>query len=457
MPDETRGLRAARPVVAVLGLAVAVLTAGCDEAAPRTVVRGTLTAIEGGTVPEGVVRLHRPEEIEPLAEAAAGEDGRFEITTDLSGAMVARFGGEGRTSLTVPLLPDGRSELEVTVELGRDRSGRVAFTRPDSKQARLAILVGAVESASSAGLTPADEEEDALLRSVLRLRELQRAARDSSLTPALARRALEEIPPDWPLWPFLPDRLELIAYAVERGRGSESMPRRVWDDPDLFDLYMEYLERAAISHRGTSVPPAALYHRMRGAFLADRDSEAHRYLIALLNGHPDSPWAERAKRLPDPYAAIAPGKPMPDYRLDSLDDPGRPYTRERMLGRVYLMDFWATWCAPCIEEMENLHAVYERYQGRGFEILSVNTGEALDLIEKFREMNWPMPWSHAWLPWPSEEAERFELPGIPRTILVGRDGTILEARHGVLGSELERMVRRALEGMRTDEAQPERR
>jgi len=404
--------------VAVLGLVAAVLTAGCGEAAPHTVVRGTLAAIDGGTVPGGVVGLYRPEAMLPLAEAAAGRDGRFEITTDLAGAMVARFGGEGRTSLAVPLLPDGKSELEVTVELAPDRSGRVTFARPDSKHARLALLVGAADSASSADLTPAEEEEDALLRSVLRLRELQRAARDSSLTPALARRALEEIPPDWPLWPFLTDRLELMAYAVERGRGSESMPGRVWDDPDLFDLYMDYLEHAAIAHRGTSVPAAALYHRMRGAFLADRDAEANRYLVALLNAHPNSRWAERAKRRPDPYAAIVPGNPMPDYRLDSLDDPGRPYTRERMLGRVYLMDFWASWCIPCVEEMENLHAVYERYQGQGFEILSVNTGEALDRIAKFREESWPMPWLHAWLEWPSEEAKRFELPGIPRTILV---------------------------------------
>ncbi len=146
---------------------------------------------------------------------------------------------------------------------------------------------------------------------------------------------------------------------------------------------------------------------------------------------------------------MLPGRPLPEFTLASLDRSGTPtgdsVTAETMRGRVYLIDFWATWCVPCIAEMENLHDTYERYREAGFDILSVNMGEDPAVVERFRDEQWPMPWKHARLEWSDDRVQRFEVPGLPRTILVDPDGVVLESRLGIMGSDLPFSVGQALD------------
>jgi hypothetical protein len=98
--------------------------------------------------------------------------------------------------------------------------------------------------------------------------------------------------------------------------------------------------------------------------------------------------------------------------------------------------------------MPNLHAAYERYNGRGFQILSVALGETRAAIDRFREVKWPMPWLHALHGWDDEAIAPFEVWSIPRAILVDRNGRILGADTDIQGEGLQEMLARVMDESR---------
>jgi thiol-disulfide isomerase/thioredoxin len=66
---------------------------------------------------------------------------------------------------------------------------------------------------------------------------------------------------------------------------------------------------------------------------------------------------------------------------------GQPFDWSAYQGKVVLVDFWATWCEPCREEMGNISQVYEKYRDAGFEVVGVNLDEDQDVLSQFQEQN----------------------------------------------------------------------
>ncbi len=153
--------------------------------------------------------------------------------------------------------------------------------------------------------------------------------------------------------------------------------------------------------------------------------------------------------VPHPRAApLAAGQPVPAFSLAALDQPGHSYGNHSLLGKTYLIDFWATWCGPCLAEMPHLHQSHEKYKSRNFEILSVSFDRKPADAAKFRQDRWKMPWLHAYAPggFANETARRFQVTGIPSAVLVDPQGRVL-ARGGALrGANLDRTLARALGG-----------
>ncbi len=139
---------------------------------------------------------------------------------------------------------------------------------------------------------------------------------------------------------------------------------------------------------------------------------------------------------------IVVGAELPDFALTSLENSEDTYTRQDLAGKVYLVDFWATWCLPCVAELPNLHQAYESYSDDGFEILSVAMGDRRETIDELRQTQWPMPWLHAFEPLDSEVAELFELFGVPKAILVDSSNTIVGVDEDVRGEKLQEVLAR---------------
>ena len=127
-------------------------------------------------------------------------------------------------------------------------------------------------------------------------------------------------------------------------------------------------------------------------------------------------------------APLAVGQPTPAFSVPSVDDPTRLITNRDLEGCIVLIDFWATWCGPCIGEMVFLHEAKERFSKAGFDILSISLDGLNESVRDFRAIKGrAMPWLHgiALDSAGDRVLVRFDVRTIPRAVLVDRDGTIL--------------------------------
>jgi len=115
-------------------------------------------------------------------------------------------------------------------------------------------------------------------------------------------------------------------------------------------------------------------------------------------------------------------------------------------GKVLLIDFWATWCGPCMKELPNVLAAYEEYHTQGFEILGVSLDRENDLEKlkstiKDQNMNWRHIFDGKY--WQAEIAVLHDIQSIPATILIGKDGKVVGLN--LRGDKLGPAIKEALE------------
>lgn len=144
--------------------------------------------------------------------------------------------------------------------------------------------------------------------------------------------------------------------------------------------------------------------------------------------------------------AVRLGSPAPDFTL--VDLAGELHALSDHLGQVVLINFWTTWCPPCIEETPALQAAYDRYRENGFVVLGINWTEVDDReqIEPFiQELELTFPILLDSDSYVSEDL--YQLLGLPTSIFVGRDGVVREVFIGALQLEnLASKIQSMLEG-----------
>jgi thiol-disulfide isomerase/thioredoxin len=140
------------------------------------------------------------------------------------------------------------------------------------------------------------------------------------------------------------------------------------------------------------------------------------------------------------------GVQIPDFAFKGLDDSTIVYSKGSMKGKVYLLDFWATWCLPCIGEIPFIKKAYEKFRSKGLRIISVSLDAQRESPLKFRKLNMSMPWEHAWVHPEDAKAlhDTFEITGIPKPILVDGDGMIVGLKSEVRGENLEKTLGRLM-------------
>jgi thiol-disulfide isomerase/thioredoxin len=126
--------------------------------------------------------------------------------------------------------------------------------------------------------------------------------------------------------------------------------------------------------------------------------------------------------------------PSKDFELSTIE--GRKVKLSDLKGKVVMVNFWATWCQPCIKEMPLFVRTYEKYKDRGFEILAISVDDLEDrpkiasLASRF-SINFPILYDEG-------IAKLYEAKSFPTTVFIGKDGNIRYQNFGLIMETAER-------------------
>jgi peroxiredoxin len=127
-------------------------------------------------------------------------------------------------------------------------------------------------------------------------------------------------------------------------------------------------------------------------------------------------------------SAIAPQATAPDFTLHTMSGPNLRLKEQR--GRVVMVNFWATWCGPCRQEMPELSRLYEKYKSSGFVLLGVNvdddTSKAAEVAAKLG-VTFPVL-----LDTDKAVSKLYDLSTMPSTVIIDRDGKVRYVHRGYL-------------------------
>ena len=133
------------------------------------------------------------------------------------------------------------------------------------------------------------------------------------------------------------------------------------------------------------------------------------------------------------------GKPAPDFSLTDID--GNPISLKEYRGKVVLLDFWATWCGPCIAEMPNVKKIYDTYKDMGFVVIGIsldnNASEVRDFLKECE-----LPWRQIFDGQDGPLKKLFQIRGIPSLWLIDRQRKVISYK--ARGAALRKLVDEAV-------------
>jgi peroxiredoxin len=121
------------------------------------------------------------------------------------------------------------------------------------------------------------------------------------------------------------------------------------------------------------------------------------------------------------------GSAAPEFTLQTID--GNSASLQEFRGKQVMLNFWATWCGPCVSEMPHLQEVYDERSGEGLVLLSIDIGESLPQVKSFiTERGFTFP---VLLDTQGKVAELYCLPQVlPQTLFIDSKGTIKARKVG---------------------------
>jgi len=342
---------------------------------------------------------------------------RILITTLVGAALAAAIVvAVGRDRGPEPAVAEPQLKSEETKPLGVPARGKVTLPAGATSEEVYGKLTQEIESLSKQALSSGSPEEQARLFSEMEAKLV--AFRDKY--------------PNTPEYRDAAFQLGALNYGVQK-----------------YDQALKYLnefvataepeerEKRAFAHFYL-----AETHKMKGNYdkaeaeyrtVLTRYGDVNQRLTQFVRGNLEGLDSERK-------LAIG-GEPV-HFNVKSTD--GKTLSPAAYKGKVLLIDFWATWCGPCVAEMPNVRQVYRKYHPKGFEIVGISldqSREKLNQYVKTNQIEWPQYFDGKY--WNNDIAVQYGIKSIPATFLVDRAGKI--RYKSLRGKQLEAAVAQLLE------------
>jgi len=212
---------------------------------------------------------------------------------------------------------------------------------------------------------------------------------------------------------------------------------------DLFAAVHEEMAKALASAPNF---PDAIFSDGQALAHMNRDDEARAKFADFAKRQPEGdPSRQRALRYVD-QPELARARMAPPFAVTTTD--GRRISLDDLKGKVVLIDFWATWCGPCLEALPHIRDIVRKFNGEPLVVLSISLDDDEKKWKEFitkNEMTWNQCHSESGFRGPV--AQLFSIHEIPQTFTIDADGVLQDQRIGDADIEgkLKKLVKRAHE------------
>ena len=185
------------------------------------------------------------------------------------------------------------------------------------------------------------------------------------------------------------------------------------------------------------IAPFIIFWEMKANVSLNELKELRAKVDSSLQNHPYTKQLDEFIRLAD----FKVGSEMPDFELP--DKNGKTFKLSSLRGKYVLVDFWASWCGPCLRELPNVVQLYKECKGKNFEIVGISLDRNKDAWLKAIEKN-KMKWIQVcdFLSWETETVKQCNIQGVPFTVLVDPEGKV--AALDLRGENLHKTVKEFL-------------
>ena len=201
-------------------------------------------------------------------------------------------------------------------------------------------------------------------------------------------------------------------------------------DTLLAEHFMEAMLYAQVFENNSKA--MELFQRLKTDFPDTKQAKQTDQIIATLTKQAEASKIQKT---------LVEGSQFPEFNEKDLA--GKPLSVANYKGKIVMVDFWATWCGPCVAELPNVLKVYQKYHDKGFEIIGVSLDEDKDKLTSFikeKNMKWPQYFDGKG--WQNKLAAQYGITSIPATYLLDKDGKIIGK--GLRGEKLEEAVGKAV-------------
>lgn len=224
-------------------------------------------------------------------------------------------------------------------------------------------------------------------------------------------------------------------------------------EADLADELKEF-DKLLAAHKDEKTDDVAQVLLMKAMLylqVFDQDDKGVELVKQLKTDYPDTQPGKNADEILEQVKqqagakkirkSLVEGAKFPDF--DEKDIEGKPLSVSSYKGKVVLIDFWATWCPPCMGELPNVQKAYESHHKDGFEIIGISLDQDEKKLKNFlKEKN--MTWQQYFdgKGWGNKLAGKYGVQSIPATYLLDREGKIIG--QDLRGEALEEALSKAL-------------